>query len=111
MLRVNTAVTRRTASRTVRRGEQLELNYATLVNCDPARDMVLAEVDGELVAYGRVLWNDLIDGGRNYENLGFVHPAWRRRGIGGALHRPTSPAAGDRRRAPGRRARVAAVRG
>lgn len=67
--------------------EQLKLNYATLVNCDPARDMVMAEVDGELVAYARVFWNDLVDGGRSRENFGFVDPAWRRRGIGGALHR------------------------
>jgi hypothetical protein len=31
--------------------DQLKLNYATLVNCDPERDMVLAEVDGEVVSY------------------------------------------------------------
>ena len=67
--------------------EQMKLNYATLVNCDPATDLVLAEVDGEVVAYARVFWTDLVEGGRSYENFGFVHPAWRRRGIGGALHR------------------------
>lgn len=66
--------------------EQMTLNYATLVNCDPARDLVIAEVDGEAVAYARVFWNDLVEGGRSYENFGFVHPAWRRRGIGGAMH-------------------------
>lgn len=63
------------------------LNYSTLVNCDPARDIVLAAVDGELVAYARVFWQDLVEGGRSYECFGFVHPAWRRRGIGGALFR------------------------
>jgi mycothiol synthase len=67
--------------------EQLKLNYATLVNCDPARDIVLAEVDGEVVAYARVFWSDLVEGGRSYECFGFVHPAWRRRGIGGAMFR------------------------
>ena len=67
--------------------DQAKLNYATLVNCDPSRDVVLAEVDGEAVAYARVFWNDLVEGGRSYENFGFVHPAWRRRGIGGAMHR------------------------
>jgi ribosomal protein S18 acetylase RimI-like enzyme len=67
--------------------EDMRRNYATLVNCDPERDIVLAEVDGELVAYARVFWQDLVDGGRTYENFGFVHPAWRRRGIGTALQR------------------------
>ena len=67
--------------------EQFTLNYATLVNCDPSRDILLAEVDGELVAYARVFWQDLVEGGRSYECFGFVHPAWRRRGIGGAMLR------------------------
>ena len=67
--------------------EQLTLNYATLVNCEPARDILIAEVDGQTVAYARVFWQELVDGGRSYENFGFVHPAWRRRGIGSALHR------------------------
>ena len=67
--------------------EQAKLNYSTLVNCDPARDIVLAEVDGLVVAYARVFWQDLVEGGRSYECFGFVHPAWRRRGIGGAMLR------------------------
>jgi mycothiol synthase len=67
--------------------EQFALNYRTLVNCDPARDMVLAEIDGELVAYARVFWQDLVEGGRAYENFGFVHPDWRRRGLGSTMHR------------------------
>jgi mycothiol synthase len=67
--------------------EQLRLNYENLVNCDPDRDITMAEVDGDLVAYARVFWQDLVDGGRSYEAFGFVHPEWRRRGIGGALLR------------------------
>lgn len=67
--------------------EQLQLSYANLVNCVPDRDITVAEVDGELVAYARVFWQELVDGGRSYETFGFVHPAWRRRGIGGALLR------------------------
>lgn len=75
--------------------EQFELNYAHLVNCDPARDIVLAEVDGEMVAYARVFWQELVEGGRSYECLGFVHPAWRRRGIGGAMLRHNEARARD----------------
>ena len=67
--------------------DAMRLNYATLVNCDPQRDMLLAEVDGRLVAYARVFWQELVDGGRTYECFGFVHPDWRRRGIGGAMLR------------------------
>jgi ribosomal protein S18 acetylase RimI-like enzyme len=67
--------------------EELTLNYATLVNCDPVHDLLLAEVEGTIVAYSRVFWRDLVEGGRSYECFGFVHPDWRRRGIGGAMLR------------------------
>ena len=35
-----------------------------LMNCDPARDLVVAEVDGRIRGYGIVFWRDLVDGGR-----------------------------------------------
>ena len=51
---------------------------------DPYRDTVLAEVDGALVAMqwttGRVIEGVFVGGLR-----GYVHPDWRRRGLGGAL--------------------------
>ena len=87
MLRVYTAVHEQDGLEEVTTLDQLKLNYATLVNCDPARDVLLAEAHGEVVAYARVFWNELVEGGRSYENFGFVHPEWRRRGIGGAMHR------------------------
>jgi mycothiol synthase len=87
MLRVYTAAHEADGLEEVTKLEDLQRNYATLVNCDPARDILLAEVDGELVAYSRVFWTELVEGGRSYENFGFVDPAWRRRGIGGSMHR------------------------
>jgi GNAT superfamily N-acetyltransferase len=87
MLRVYTAAHEADGIEEVTTLDQLRLNYATLVNCDPERDVIMAEVDGELVAYARVFWNDLVEGGRSYENFGFVHPEWRRKGIGAAMHR------------------------
>ena len=87
MVRVYGAVHEHDGLEEVMTLDQAKLNYSTLVNCDPARDVLLAEVDGEIVAYARVFWNELVEGGRSYENFGFVHPAWRRRGIGGAMHR------------------------
>jgi mycothiol synthase len=87
MLRVYAAVHQHDGIEDVPTLERFTLTYSTLVNCDPLRDLVVAEVDGEVVAYARVFWNELVEGGRSYENFGFVHPAWRRRGIGGAMHR------------------------
>jgi GNAT superfamily N-acetyltransferase len=87
MLRVYSAAHEADGVEEVTTLEQLRLNYENLVNCDPDRDITMAEVDGELVAYARVFWQELVDGGRSYECFGFVHPEWRRRGIGGALLR------------------------
>ena len=87
MLRVYNAAHEADGLEDVSTVEQFDLNYSTLVNCDPTRDMLLAEVDGQVVAYARVYWTDQVDGSRSYENFGFIDPAWRRRGIGGAMHR------------------------
>jgi ribosomal protein S18 acetylase RimI-like enzyme len=35
-----------------------------LVNCDPERDLVVAEADGLIRGYGIVFWRDLVEGGR-----------------------------------------------
>jgi mycothiol synthase len=54
---------------------------------DAARDVILAEVDGRVVGVGRAGWIDATDGVREYGTRGAVEPAFRRRGIGRALHR------------------------
>jgi len=87
MLRVYNAAHEGDGLEDVSTVEQFDLNYSTLVNCDPLRDIVLAEVDGELMAYARVFWTDQVDGSRSYENFGFIDPAWRQRGLGTAMHR------------------------
>ncbi len=51
----------------------------------PAEDVVVAEVDGEVVGYGWAFWVDTTDGARDYITRGYVHPAWRRRGVGTAI--------------------------
>ncbi len=45
------------------------------------RDLVIAEVDGEAVGYGNARWWEDSEN-RNYGLSGFVHPDWRRKGIG-----------------------------
>jgi mycothiol synthase len=59
--------------------------YATASTWDPLTDVLLAEVDGRLVGYGKVHWVDDNDGGRNFASWGAVHPEWRRRGLGRAI--------------------------
>ncbi|CAN5462522.1 GNAT family N-acetyltransferase [soil metagenome] len=65
--------------------EGMTVDYANLTNSDPYHDAVLAEVEGRLVAYARVEWEDENNGGRTYTSFGFVDPAWRRHGIGRAM--------------------------
>jgi GNAT superfamily N-acetyltransferase len=65
--------------------EEIAWVFAHLTNCDPERDMIFAEVDGEAVAFSRVWWVEESTGERLYISLGFVHPDWRRRGFGAAM--------------------------
>jgi mycothiol synthase len=53
---------------------------------DAARDVTIAEVDGQVVGYGDRAWVDTtLDNFREYRCDGAVLPEWRRRGIGSAL--------------------------
>jgi len=69
--------------------ERISKSYSNLKNCDPYRDMVFTEVDGQVVGYSRVLWREELDGARYYVNFGFLLPAWRGKGIGRAMIRHT----------------------
>jgi mycothiol synthase len=57
-------------------------NYAHLHHCDPQRDMLFAEVNGETVGYTRGWW--AIDGDGEWLgfHFGYVKPQWRGKGIG-----------------------------
>lgn len=53
---------------------------------DPARDVIMGELDGRVVATGRTEWVDTRDGvNREYRHWGTVDPAHRGRGIGSAV--------------------------
>jgi mycothiol synthase len=52
---------------------------------DLDRDVILAEVDGELVAMAVAGWEEDNDGAHDYSTWGMVLPAWRRRGLGTSL--------------------------
>jgi ribosomal protein S18 acetylase RimI-like enzyme len=59
--------------------------FSHLTNCDPARDMLLAEGHGDTIAFSRVWWVEDDSRRRLYISLGFVRPDWRRLGLGRAM--------------------------
>jgi ribosomal protein S18 acetylase RimI-like enzyme len=65
--------------------EDFAVVYRHLQNCDPATDMVLAEIDGDLVAYGRVTWWEEYAGARRYTPFCFLAPEGRGRSLGTAM--------------------------
>lgn len=65
--------------------EDFAQTYQHLDHCDPATDLVIAEIDGEMVAYGRVQWWEEYTGARRYQSFCFVLPGVRGRGIGSAM--------------------------
>lgn len=68
--------------------ENLTRYYEHLTNCDPARDMVFAEVQEEVVGYARATWwQQTNPDGWVYAHFGFLKPDWRRKGIGRAMLR------------------------
>ena len=67
--------------------EDIQRSYSHLTNCDPYKDMLFAEMDGEPIAYCRVFWRQQPDKDRIYWHFGTLLPDWRRRGIGKAMLR------------------------
>lgn len=65
--------------------ENIAHYYAHLTNCNPFEDMIFAEVHGEVVGYSRVAWNVDSDGQWIGFHIGFLLPAWRRKGIGSSM--------------------------
>jgi len=61
--------------------EEVARNYQHLTNCDPYRDMLFAELNGEVIGYSRVWWVDDLEGNHIYAHLAFVLPQWREKGI------------------------------
>ena len=67
--------------------EDIANAFARLVNSDPRRDMIFAEVGGEVVGYSRAFWWAEYDGSYLYSSVGHLTPAWRRKGVGRAMLR------------------------
>jgi GNAT superfamily N-acetyltransferase len=67
--------------------EDLIRNYQHLTHCNPATDMIFAEVHGEVIGYGRVWWVQVEEGPRLYPHFAFLLPAWRHKGVRRAMLR------------------------
>ena len=52
---------------------------------DPYQDIFFAEINGEIVAYGSVFWDDEFEGPRVYYHMGYVKQHWRGKGLGRAM--------------------------
>ncbi|MCP4417816.1 MAG: GNAT family N-acetyltransferase, partial [Chloroflexi bacterium] len=64
---------------------EITTDYSHLINCDPATDILMAEVDGKMVGYGRCWWAKLQDDERRYSFFVHLLPAWREQGIRRAM--------------------------
>jgi GNAT superfamily N-acetyltransferase len=65
--------------------EGFDADYSHLTHCDPARDIVLAELDGAVVGYARTYWVDRSSGERTIELIFQVDPEARGLGLEGAF--------------------------
>ncbi|HET7010807.1 MAG TPA: GNAT family N-acetyltransferase [Anaerolineales bacterium] len=71
---------------------------------DPSLDITLADVEGRAVAYSWISHRLQTAGDELHFHRGYVHPAWRRRGLGAAmLHQMTRRAEACRLGSVGRR--------
>ena len=71
----------------VETAEGIASGYDNLERCEPERDLLVAEVGGRPVGYGRVWWAQEVDGPRLYQQVCLIDPAFGGRGIGSALFR------------------------
>lgn len=66
---------------------QLRAVHTMLTHSDLQTKLVLAELDGEVIGYGRIWWEQTGTGQRIYGQQGVVAPEWRHKGLGRALLR------------------------
>jgi ribosomal protein S18 acetylase RimI-like enzyme len=67
--------------------EDVALSFKHIENCDPRRDMLLAEVDGKVIGYTRVWWSKDPSGLYLYNHSVDLLPEWRGKGIRNAMLR------------------------
>jgi mycothiol synthase len=71
----------------VESAEDIQRSYRHLVNCDPYKDMLFAQIDDRVIGYSRMTWHQEGQEKMIYIHFGFLLPQWRRQGIGRAMLR------------------------
>jgi mycothiol synthase len=71
----------------LRTAEVMRADYAAMSSFDPVRSIVMAEIRGRLVGYARTWSYTTGEGFLVQPQVAFVHPEFRRRGVGTALLR------------------------
>lgn len=59
--------------------------YKNLLNCDPYKQVLIAEIDGQTIAYCRNWWSQKQMGGYNYNHFVILDPKWYGKGIRRAM--------------------------
>ena len=85
MAAVATASREAEGSERVQSAQDWAHEFAHPANYDPQTDTIFVEMDNQLAAWGYVTWRGSGADKRLYQPWGFVHPDWRRRGIGRAM--------------------------
>ncbi len=62
--------------------EELKNNYNHLERCDVYKDMIIAEIDGEITGYGRTWWAAEPDNTHTYTFFVNMAPDWHGTGLG-----------------------------
>jgi len=66
--------------------DELKYDYQHLTNSDPYQDVIIAEIDGQPIAYARVeWWQEEEPNDRIYGHFVNIHPSWRNQGIENAI--------------------------
>jgi ribosomal protein S18 acetylase RimI-like enzyme len=84
--RIITASAKGEGNDRVETAEGIASGYEHLDRCDPERDLLVAEIDGQPVAYSRLWWDQEADGPLVYRSICFVDPEVGGRGIGSAFY-------------------------
>lgn len=61
--------------------EDMARFFKHLVNCDPYKDMLFAEMNGHVIGYTRLWWQEEPDDTRIYTHFALLLPEWRGKGI------------------------------